>query len=98
MNTHVPMKQSLIALSVLSAISIISLPAMSQEGQEQQVATEKQQEQVESIVVTGRSVSYANSASSAEMKRQQTPMTSPLALIDNLPGVLVNEGDPFGSD
>lgn len=98
MNTYVPMKQSLIALSVLSAISITSLPAMAQEAQEQQAKTEKQQEPVESIVVTGRSVSYANSASSAEMKRQQTPMTSPLALIDNLPGVLVTEGDPFGSD
>jgi iron complex outermembrane receptor protein len=98
MNTYVPMKQSLIALSVLSAISIASLPAMAQEEQEQQAETEKQPEQVESIVVTGRSVSYANAASSAEMKKQQTPMTSPLALIDNLPGVLVNEGDPFGSD
>ena len=32
------------------------------------------------------------------MKKQQTPMTSALSIIDNLPGVLVNEGSPFGSD
>jgi iron complex outermembrane receptor protein len=95
MNTYVPMKQSLIALSVISAISITSSPAM---AQEKQVETEKKQKSIESIEVTGRSVSYANSAASNEMKKQQTPMTSALALIDNLPGVLVTEGDPFGSD
>jgi len=98
MNTNVPMKQSLIALSVLSAISITSLPAMAQEDQESPDKTEEKQQPMESILVTGRSVSYANAASSAEMKKQQTPMTSALALIDNLPGVLVTEGDPFGSD
>jgi iron complex outermembrane receptor protein len=98
MNTYMPMKQSLIALSVLSAISITSLPAMAQENQDQQAEKQKEKEQMESIVVTGRSVSYANNATSSDMKKQQTAMTSALALIDNLPGVLVNEGDPFGSD
>lgn len=96
MKTYVPMKQSLIALSVLSALSATSLPVMAQDSQNQQAEEEK--EQMEAIVVTGRSVSYANNASSAEMKKQQTPMTSALAMVDNLPGVLVNEGDPFGSD
>ncbi|PWW36443.1 outer membrane receptor protein involved in Fe transport [Idiomarina loihiensis] len=96
MKTYVPMKQSLIALSVLSALSATSLPAMAQDNQNQQAEEEK--EQMEAIVVTGRSVSYANNAASAEMKKQQTPMTSALAMVDNLPGVLVNEGDPFGSD
>ncbi|RUO73419.1 TonB-dependent receptor domain-containing protein [Idiomarina ramblicola] len=96
MKTYVPMKQSLIALSVLSALSATSLPVMAQDSQDQQAKEE--QEQMEAIVVTGRSVSYANNASSAEMKKQQTPMTSALAMVDNLPGVLVNEGDPFGSD
>ena len=96
MKTYVPMKQSLIALSVLSALSATSLPAMAQDTQDQQAEEEK--EQMEAIVVTGRSVSYANNAASAEMKKQQTSMTSALAMVDNLPGVLVNEGDPFGSD
>jgi len=96
MKPHLPMKQSAIALSVLSAISIISLPAMAQDGKEKEAEIEKQK--VETIQVTGRSVSYANSTVSSEMKKQQTPMTSALSIIDNLPGVLVNEGDPFGSD
>ncbi|MDV6328963.1 TonB-dependent receptor [Idiomarina sp. Sol25] len=95
MKTYVPMKQSLIALSVLSALSATSLPAMAQDNQNQKA---EEKEQMEAIVVTGRSVSYANNAASAEMKKQQTPMTSALAMVDNLPGVLVNEGDPFGSD
>ena len=97
MNTYVPKKQSLIALSVLSAMSMTSLSAFAQEA-ETQANAKKQQEDVESIVVTGRNVSYANSAASEEMKKQQTSMTSVLALVDNLPGVLVTEGDPFGSD
>jgi iron complex outermembrane receptor protein len=96
MKPHLPMKQSVIALSVLSAISIISLPAMAQDSKEQQAETEK--EKIETIQVTGRSVSYANSTVSTSMKKQQTPMTSALSIIDNLPGVLVNEGSPFGSD
>ena len=96
MKTYVPMKQSLIALSVLSALSATSLPAMAQDNQNKQA--EKDKEEMEAIVVTGRSVSYANTAASAEMQKQQTPMTSALSQVDNLPGVLVNEGDPFGSD
>ncbi|WJG11228.1 TonB-dependent receptor [Aliiglaciecola sp. LCG003] len=53
---------------------------------------------IEEITVVGRSVSYANNATSEQMVKQQTSMTSVLAAIDNLPGVLVNEGDTFGSD
>lgn len=88
-------KRSLIALSVLAATSLTSMHALAQEAETQAAEEDKD---VESILVTGRNVSYANSATSTEMKKQQTPMTSALALIDNLPGVLVTEGDPFGSD
>jgi iron complex outermembrane receptor protein len=95
MNTYVPKKRSLIALSVLAATSLTSMHALAQEAEAQ---ADKEDKDVESILVTGRNVSYANSAISTEMKKQQTPMTSALALIDNLPGVLVTEGDPFGSD
>jgi iron complex outermembrane receptor protein len=96
MKPNLPMNQSVIALSVLSVLSVTSLPAMAQASKEQQAETET--EKLETIQVTGRSVSYANSTISSEMKKQQTPMTSALSIIDNLPGVLVNEGDPFGSD
>ncbi|GAA6151711.1 TonB-dependent receptor domain-containing protein [Pseudoteredinibacter isoporae] len=53
---------------------------------------------LEEVTVVGKSVSYANNASSLEMVKQQSAMTSPMAVIDNLPGVLVNEGDTFGTD
>ncbi|MCV6615756.1 MAG: TonB-dependent receptor plug domain-containing protein, partial [Cellvibrionaceae bacterium] len=53
---------------------------------------------IEEVTVIGKSVSYANNSASSEMIKQQSAMTSPLAVIDNLPGVLVNEGDTFGTD
>lgn len=56
------------------------------------------EENIESITVVGKSVSYANNQTSEEMAKQQSNLTSVLAQIDNLPGVLINEGDTFGSD
>ncbi|WP_137168200.1 TonB-dependent receptor domain-containing protein [Salinimonas lutimaris] len=53
---------------------------------------------IEEVTVVGRSVSYANNAVSSEMVQQQSAMTSALSVIDNLPGVMINEGDTFGSD
>jgi len=50
------------------------------------------------IVVTGAAVTYNNNAVTEPMVRQQAPITSPLAMIDNLPGVNVQEGDTFGFD
>ena len=95
MKLSVPMKPSLLALSVFS---VLSAPSLAQ--QEEQTANEdkKKAQDIEQIQVTGRSVSYANNATAEEMKLQQTSMTSALAVVDNLPGVLINEGDPFGSD
>ncbi|MBQ4845157.1 TonB-dependent receptor [Pseudoalteromonas sp. MMG005] len=53
---------------------------------------------IEEVTVVGQSVSFANNATTQEMSKQQAAMTSALAIIDNLPGVLINEGDTFGSD
>jgi iron complex outermembrane receptor protein len=53
---------------------------------------------VEKIQVIGKSVSYANNETTESMLKQQSNLTSVLASIDNLPGVLINEGDTFGSD
>ena len=55
-------------------------------------------EQLDEVKVIGKSVSYANNEVTEEMKLQQATITSPLAVIDNLPGVLVTEGDTFGTD
>ena len=53
---------------------------------------------VESISIVGKKITYASSTINDNMKKQQSNMTSVLAVIDNLPGVLINEGDAFGAD
>ncbi len=50
------------------------------------------------IIVTGQATSYNNSAATDAMIALQTPLTSPLSMVDNLPGVSVQEGDTFGFD
>ncbi|WP_339724553.1 TonB-dependent receptor [uncultured Paraglaciecola sp.] len=62
------------------------------------IGAEESDQSMESITVVGKSVSYANNQTSEEMAKQQSNLTSVLAQIDNLPGVLINEGDTFGSD
>jgi len=54
--------------------------------------------EIEQVVVIGKSVSYANNETTQNMLNQHSSLTSVLAVIDNLPGVLINEGDTFGSD
>lgn len=63
-----------------------------------QEAPDSEENAMEAITVVGKSVSYANNQTSDEMVKQQSALTSALAVIDNLPGVLINEGDTFGSD
>lgn len=50
------------------------------------------------IIVNGVRTTFNNGETTEGMSAQQTPLTSPLALIDNLPGVSVQEGDTFGFD
>lgn len=85
-STH---SRSLLALAVFSALA--SSPVMAQE-------TEEVKQDIEEVTVVGRSVSYANNATDDAMIKQQSSLTSVLAAVDNLPGVLINEGDTFGSD
>ncbi|GAC17456.1 TonB-dependent receptor domain-containing protein [Paraglaciecola arctica] len=82
---------SKLALSISFALSAYAVmtPAF---------GAEEPDENMESITVVGKSVSYANNQTTDEMAKQQSNLTSVLAIIDNLPGVLINEGDTFGSD
>lgn len=81
-----------IALSV--ALSVTSIAAIAQEKlpEQQQVAS------LEEVMVVGKSVSYANNSVTQEMRQTQSNMTSVLSVIGQLPGVLVSEGDTFGTD
>jgi len=53
---------------------------------------------MEEVTVIGTSTNFANNAVTASMFNQQTPITSPLSLIDNLPGISIQEGDTYGFD
>lgn len=53
--------------------------------------------QLEEVVVTGKAT-YGNNLVSDTMKQQQSSFTSVNSVIDNLPGVSVNEGDIYGFD
>ncbi|MBL4612308.1 MAG: TonB-dependent receptor, partial [Emcibacter sp.] len=53
---------------------------------------------MEEVVVTGKTVTYANNATDNVMLDQEAPSASVLSLIDNLPGIFISEGGTFGSD
>ena len=55
-------------------------------------------DQLEEIVVVSKATTYANNAITDSMKLQNSSITSINNLIDNLPGVSVHEGDAFGFD
>jgi iron complex outermembrane receptor protein len=55
-------------------------------------------EQIEEIVIIGATRTYSALSTTQSMKDQQSPMTSILSTIDNLPGVNITEGDTFGFD
>jgi iron complex outermembrane receptor protein len=57
-----------------------------------------QQEPIEEVLVLGNSRTFSEATTTASMQAQQSPITTVLATIDNLPGVNVTEGDTFGFD
>lgn len=61
-------------------------------------ALAQEEEPPVTIIVTGQATTYTNTQVTEQMVAQQTPITSPLSLIDNLPGVNIQEGDTFGFD
>ena len=60
--------------------------------------TEDESRSLDTIIVLGSQQTYSSAESTEAMALQQSPITSLLAQIDNLPGVLVTEGDAFGFD
>ncbi|BFT31064.1 TonB-dependent receptor [Alteromonas sp. D210916BOD_24] len=83
-----------LSLAVTTALSLVSLSSPVLANGE----VSSDEERIEEITVVGRSVSYANNATSEDMFKQQANLSSVLAAVDNLPGVLINEGDTFGAD
>lgn len=80
--------KSLISLAVLSALSSQAMAAES----------DTQDREIEEVSVVGKKISYANNLVEESMMEQQAPITSVMAMMDNLPGISINEGDSFGGD
>jgi outer membrane cobalamin receptor len=81
--------------ALATAVSYASLALVSQGAGAQAPAPTTQ---IEEVFVTANSVAFGNNSVTASMKQQQSPMTSVNALIDNLPGVSIQEGDTYGFD
>lgn len=76
-----------LAISILAAIA--ATPGF---AQDEEVAN------IEEIVILGSTRTFSAANTTESMQAQQNPITSVLAIIDNLPGVNVTEGDTFGFD
>lgn len=53
---------------------------------------------IEEVVIIGQSAIFANNQTDEAGLATQAPVTNTLAIIDNLPGVSVQEGDTYGFD
>lgn len=90
------MKKRMMAFASFAAMAtVLVTPAAAEEAPADAAADAYG---AESIIVTGRAATYNNSETTAPMLVQQAPLTSALSMIDNLPGVSIQEGDTFGFD
>ena len=55
-------------------------------------------QQIEEVFVTAQKQVFSNNVITESMQQQQSPITSVNSLIDNLPGVSIQEGDTYGFD
>ncbi|SDZ87159.1 TonB-dependent receptor domain-containing protein [Microbulbifer marinus] len=62
------------------------------------LAQQATDDKLEEVVVLGSGTAFNSSSVTEPMRKQQSAITSVNALIDNLPGVSVNEGDTYGFD
>lgn len=56
------------------------------------------EKEIEEVTVVAKPTSYANNVIEPAMMEQQSAVSSVLSVIDNLPGISINEGDAFGGD
>ncbi|MCB2076839.1 MAG: TonB-dependent receptor [Novosphingobium sp.] len=76
----------------------IATPAMAEEAGEAAAADDAGYLGGETIIVTGVRTTYNNAETTEGMIASAPAITSPLSIIDTLPGVSVQEGDAFGFD
>jgi iron complex outermembrane receptor protein len=92
MNTYAPTQRRLgAAVAAVSAFLAVTSAVAQQEDSGNPQA-------IEEVFVFAESVAFGNNVVTDSMREQQSPITSVNALIDNLPGVSIQEGDTYGFD
>jgi iron complex outermembrane receptor protein len=92
MNTYAPTQRRLgAAVAAVSAFLAVTSAVAQQEDSGNPQA-------IEEVFVFAESVAFGNNVVTDTMRAQQSPITSVNALIDNLPGVSIQEGDTYGFD
>ena len=81
-------KKSLIALAISSTFAFNAVA--------EDVVNEEST--MEEVSVVAKKLSHANHEIDVKMAQQQSSISSVLAMMDNLPGISINEGDAFGGD
>jgi len=81
-------KKSLIALAISSTFAFNAVA--------EDVVNEEST--MEEVSVIAKKLSHANHEIDVKMTQQQSTISSVLAMMDNLPGISINEGDAFGGD
>lgn len=87
---YITNKKSLLASAIFTALSMNAV------ADEQ--TTPSQTTEIEEVTVVAKKLSHANHVVNPAMTAQQANINSVLAVIDNLPGISINEGDAFGGD
>lgn len=82
------------ALLLSASIGLVMSGAQAQEAE----GDADEARSLETVIVVGEAQTYSSAETTEVMTLQQAPITSILAQVDNLPGVLVQEGDTFGFD
>ncbi len=85
-------KKSLLGAAI--AVALTSNFAVAQNTQENEQASEE----ILEIISVGARRTFSALSTNQAMLDQQSPITSILSTIDNLPGVNITEGDTFGFD
>jgi len=85
--TYIQPSKSLLAIAIAATFSLSSYAENINE-----------ESTIEEVTVVAKKLSHANQVIDVSMLQQQSNITSVLAVIDNLPGISINEGDAFGGD
>ncbi|MEX0299253.1 MAG: TonB-dependent receptor [Kordiimonas sp.] len=85
-------------MTLLGACSVLAFSTVSIAEEATTEATNSANSNIEEIVVTTRQTTFANNGTDQVMLDQQPDASSVLSAVNNLPGIFIAEGGPFGSD